>query len=185
MSRALRVVPAERASQRGDGACVRRVAAGDLGALAELFDCHASAVRGFARRLGSADDADDITQAVFLRVMEIAERFEPATVAARPWLFGISVQIVKERRRSFARWARTLAAFGERPSGVARLHEHDAEVRAALLRLTLEKRAVLVMAEIEGMTGEEIAAALAIPVGTVWTRLHHARREMRAHLEGV
>ena len=42
---------------------------------------------------------------------------------------------------------------------------------------------MLLLAEVEGFTCEEIAAMLAVPVGTVWTRLHHARRQMRAFYE--
>jgi RNA polymerase sigma-70 factor (ECF subfamily) len=58
-----------------------------------------------------------------------------------------------------------------------------ARVTRALSRLTAEKRLVVLMIEREGMTGEEVAGALGIPLGTVWTRLHHARAELRRSLK--
>jgi RNA polymerase sigma-70 factor (ECF subfamily) len=53
---------------------------------------------------------------------------------------------------------------------------------AALAKLTEEKRLVFLMVEREGLSGEEVARALEIPVNTVWTRLHHARNELRRAL---
>ena len=62
----------------------------------------------------------------------------------------------------------------------------DEELQAVALRLISEpKRIALLMAEVEEMTCPEIAAALQIPVGTVWTRLHSARRELRDALGGT
>jgi RNA polymerase sigma-70 factor (ECF subfamily) len=58
------------------------------------------------------------------------------------------------------------------------------EVERALVRISEPKRITFLMAEAEGMTCPEIAEALQIPVGTVWTRLHAARRELRKALEG-
>ena len=52
----------------------------------------------------------------------------------------------------------------------------------ALASLSEKKREVVVLVTIEGMSGEEVAALLGIPVATVWTRLHHARREMSARM---
>ena len=57
------------------------------------------------------------------------------------------------------------------------------DLEAGLAQLSSAKRSVLVLAEVEGFSCEEIAGMLEIPVGTVWTRLHHARRELRRHQE--
>jgi RNA polymerase sigma-70 factor (ECF subfamily) len=57
------------------------------------------------------------------------------------------------------------------------------DVERALLRISENKRVTFLMAEVEDMSCAEIAAALGIPVGTVWTRLHAARRELRRALE--
>ena len=64
------------------------------------------------------------------------------------------------------------------PTGEARR-----DLQKGLLRLTETTRVVLLLAEVEGFTCDEIATLLDVPVGTVWTRLHHARREMRAFYE--
>jgi RNA polymerase sigma-70 factor (ECF subfamily) len=61
--------------------------------------------------------------------------------------------------------------------------ESRRDVEKAVATLTEAKRVVLLLADLEGFTCEEIAAMLGIPVGTVWTRLHHARRELRAFYE--
>jgi RNA polymerase sigma-70 factor (ECF subfamily) len=57
------------------------------------------------------------------------------------------------------------------------------DVERALLAITPPKRVTFLMAEVEGLTCPEIAQALGIPIGTVWTRLHAARRELRRALE--
>jgi RNA polymerase sigma-70 factor (ECF subfamily) len=69
---------------------------------------------------------------------------------------------------------------------VADLVEGDEAARSlvnAFERLSLRKREVFVLVTLEGMSGEEASAVLGIPINTVWTRLHHARRALRAALE--
>ena len=68
------------------------------------------------------------------------------------------------------------------PAAVPRAESLDLE--RALERLSAPKREVLLLAEVHGFSGEEIATMLGVPIGTVWTRLHHARREMRDILGG-
>ncbi len=65
------------------------------------------------------------------------------------------------------------------PEGTASLTEEMRRFGDALGRLTEEKRVVVLMVDAEGFTGEEVARALDIPLGTVWTRLHYAREELR------
>ena len=57
------------------------------------------------------------------------------------------------------------------------------DIERALVRISAAKRITLLMAEVEGLSCAEIAAALGVPIGTVWTRLHAARRELRQVLE--
>jgi RNA polymerase sigma-70 factor (ECF subfamily) len=64
------------------------------------------------------------------------------------------------------------------PDRLLAARDELARVERAFAQLSDAKRSVLLMAEVEGMSCEEIAAALEIPVGTVWTRLHHARRHL-------
>jgi RNA polymerase sigma-70 factor (ECF subfamily) len=64
--------------------------------------------------------------------------------------------------------------------GVVAPNDTASDLDRALGRLSTAKRSVVVLSEIEGFTCEEIAVMLRIPIGTVWTRLHHARKELRA-----
>lgn len=174
-----------------DSAAVRRLAAGDIEALGELYDRHQSSVRRLARRMGAgASDADDVVHATFLAARDNAATFEPER-SCRAWLLGIAANVTQQQHRKHARWRRLLGAFrpaetagGADPERAVAAREGLGRVEQALLALAEPKRAVLIMAELEGLSGQEIADALSIPVGTVWTRLHHARRELSAALAG-
>lgn len=165
-----------------DALAMARLAGGDIEALGELYDRHQGAVRRFATRMtGSADEGDDLVHATFLAVMKTAEHFDGHR-SCRAWLLGITARLVKRQRTSGARWARLLTGFqppeptwASDPEGALGTRR---DVESALSRLSEAKRVVLLMAEVEGLRGEEIAEALEIPIGTVWTRLHHARREL-------
>ncbi|MFO0642103.1 MAG: RNA polymerase sigma factor [Polyangiaceae bacterium] len=172
-----------------DAALLARVRDGDLGALGGLFDRHEGAVRRIVERLGVAPgDVDDLVQTTFLAVPRAAERYD-GRPDARPWLVGLAVREVRGHRRSLARWTRRLTAWAYEPKVDVPTPEREATVSRdvartaeALARLSDKKRDVLVLVTLEGLSGEEVAAALDIPVATVWTRLHHARKEMLAHV---
>jgi RNA polymerase sigma factor (sigma-70 family) len=93
---------------------------------------------------------------------------------------------VRRHRRSLARLARRVAAWARErettaPSPEDAYAERAETARAirALERLSDKKRETFVLVALEGLSGDEAARALGIPVATVWTRLHHARRELR------
>jgi RNA polymerase sigma factor (sigma-70 family) len=176
----LRVV-SEPDAAASDGALLARVASGDLGALARLYDSHAPVLLRFARRLGAAEDAEDVVQNVFLRVVRLATHFDTAAPSARAWLFAITVRVVQERRRSLRRLTHAMKALAlQKLSSPATFESAAAsDLAHCLSKLSLAKRSVLLLAEVEGFSCPEIAEMLNIPVGTVWTRLHHARRELR------
>lgn len=175
----LRLVPL----QAPDSEALARIARGDVGALGELYDRHAGALLRFAQRSAGADDAEDIVQGTFERVAKVAASYDGRSPNARSWLFGIAVHIMRERRRSFARLSRALLRFEWSTNAVAP-EETTGDLKRGLATLREPKRTVLLLAEVEGFTCEEIAEMLSIPIGTVWTRLHHARRELRAFYEG-
>lgn len=164
-----------------DAAILARVAAGDVRAFAGLYDRYSAQLLAFARRI-DANDAEDVVQTVFMRVLRIASTFRPDATSARPWLFAITTRVLQERTRGLRRWHAARMRLVEKVSdryssdGIERI----GDVRRALARLSMAKRVVLVLSEVEGFSSEEIAAMLQIPVGTVWTRLHHARKELRA-----
>ena len=182
------VIPAPRPA-RGDADLLARIAVGELDALGELYERHRTAVRGFVLRATSYhDDAEDIVQTVFLTAARIAGRYD-GRASARPWLVGIAARLVQQRAQRLSRLARYLGRVASqqardrdpRPALEAR-DELDA-VGRALAKMDAKKRVVIVMAEIEGMSGPEIAVALGVPIGTVWRRLHQARRELVAATE--
>ncbi|MGC4092760.1 MAG: RNA polymerase sigma factor [Polyangiaceae bacterium] len=168
-----------------DALLLARLAQGDIGALGELYDRHQQPLRRFLSRAtcGHAD-VDDLVHATFLIAAESAARYDGRS-ACRPWLIGIAVRLVRRRRRSLYGFLSMLTSLGAtRASSAdprASLHERT-DVERALERLSEPKRVTLLLAEVEGLSCPEIAELLAIPVGTVWTRLHAARRELRAWL---
>lgn len=175
-----------------DAGVVSRVARNDLDALGILYDRYAAELLRFANRVAAPDEAEDLVQLTFLRVLKIAGNYDEQVVSARPWLFAIAVRVMRERRRAFHRWGRALLRLthgAEAAHGIDQATRGDAfEARSdlgrGLRRLSAAKRVVLILAEVEGFTSDEIARMLEIPVGTVWTRLHHARRELRTFCEG-
>jgi RNA polymerase sigma-70 factor, ECF subfamily len=153
-----------------------------------LYRDHARFVAAFARRLGIPEgELEDVVQEVFI----VAHRkggYEPGAATPRSWLGAITVRVTSQarrtrRRRREADDPRALAAMpdtGRGPQQIAETHESLARVQAALEALDLPHRAVFVMFEIEGERCEDIARALGVPTGTVYSRLHKARARFRA-----
>jgi RNA polymerase sigma-70 factor, ECF subfamily len=147
-----------------------------------LFRAHAGFVAGFLRRLGvEPPELDDAVQEVFL----IAHRrggFVAGDAQPTTWLAEIALRVAsgirRSRRRRAGMAAAAPAAEGTVPTPFEALaaSESLARVQQALDTLSLEHRAVFVLFEIEGASCESIAAGMRIPVGTVYSRLHAARR---------
>jgi RNA polymerase sigma factor (sigma-70 family) len=181
---------APRVSTMNDAALFEAMARGDLGSLGVLFDRHHEALRQFVLRAApNSADVDDIVQETFLTATNAAGSFDGRT-SGLPFLIGISVQLIRRRKRTFARIralydAFAVAPMAPKPTPEDRLHQaqEEASLQAAITRLSEERRLVLVMVEYNGMTGVEVAGILGIPVGTIWRRLHEARAELRQALE--
>ncbi len=177
--------PAASPSVNEDRALMARLAAGDMDALGRLYDLYQANVRRFLVRLSpNVADADDAVHATFLAAYRSAASFNPSR-SLRAWLFGVAANQAKRARASSARRARLLgtlrpSAWGATadPEGALAAREELGRLESALAALSEAKRAVLLLSEVEGLSGAEIAEALDIPIGTVWTRLHHARREL-------
>ena len=162
-----------------------------------LYRAHAQFVARFLMRIGaSGEDVADLVQDVFL----VAHRRGGFTMGrAKPttWLAEIAFRVASDRRKKARRrledsnaevvaLAPAMPASAS-PSQKAQARQALARVQRALDTLTPEKRAVFVLYELEGQACDAIAAALEVPVGTVYSRLHSARREFsKAHaaLEG-
>ena len=179
-----------RDAEESDADLMRRIGEGDLSPLGVLYDRHQEGVRQFVARATSGNaDADDITHETFLALARIAGRYD-GRLSARPFLLGIAAQMVRRRRRGLARLTTALASFAETfrdapsrtPEDAATITEEMRLFDDALGRLTNEKRLVFLLVEREGLSGDEVARGLGIPVNTVWTRLHHARSDLRKAL---
>jgi RNA polymerase sigma factor (sigma-70 family) len=164
-----------------DSDALRRVAQGDADALGAVYDRHARSLLDFAARAAGRADAEDIVHTVFVRAARLASVYDDRFPSARSWLYGIASKVIQERRRSFVRTLRALMRISPDDAyESAQVLDHRADLQRGLAKLTEAKRVVLLLADLEGFTCDEIAGMLAIPVGTVWTRLYHARREFRA-----
>jgi RNA polymerase sigma-70 factor (ECF subfamily) len=163
--------------------------ANTVGSFAALYDEWFGEVARWLRALGAPDaDNEDLAQEVFLVVRRRLHDFDGRSVAG--WLYRIaSRQVAAHRRR---RWFRSVV--GRRPtveldelpdaaaSPAVALEKKDEQrlLWRLVEQLGEKRRATFVLFEIEGYSGEEIAAVQGIPVATVWTRLHHARKEFFA-----
>ncbi|MEU7474950.1 RNA polymerase sigma factor [Lentzea sp. NPDC042327] len=152
-----------------------------------LFTRHADELhRYLARWVPMA--ADDLVGDVFVSAIRSRARFDPSRGSARAWLFGIATNLLhthlRGRRREREAYAR-LVHGRESDSHESRVVDTvDAEVRArqfavAVQRLEPRDRDVLLLTGWAGLDSAEVAQALDIPVGTVRSRLHRVRRQLR------
>jgi RNA polymerase sigma factor (sigma-70 family) len=178
------------ASVESDATALARIAEGDLSALGVLYDRHYLAVLRFVQRvLRGNHEAEDVCQETFLTASRVAGAFDGRS-SCRPWLYGIASRLMLQRGRGAARLARFLARVTAHaveptppsPHELLLRNELQDGLSRALDALATDKRVVLILAEVEGLSCAEIAQALSIPLGTVWTRLHHARRALRKQL---
>lgn len=162
-----------------DATLLARVVQGEISVFARLYDRHASSLLRFAQRV-DREEAQDLLQTTFLRAVQRADRFDGREASARSWLFGIMLRVAQERRRSTGRFKAAMERLAaESVEAKAPPPQLTCDLHKALARLTPAKRTVVWLVEVEGFTCEETAALLQIPIGTVFTRLHHARRQLR------
>jgi RNA polymerase sigma-70 factor (ECF subfamily) len=157
----------------------------------EVFDRHAGAVfRFIARRIGP-ERADGLVGEVFRIAFERRVDYHLDRPECLPWLYGIAANLIRSERRRATRGAGLLGRLG-RPAVAWPGDDEVADrvdagrqlpsVMAALGRLNSHEREVLLMVAWEELSYQQIAEALAIPVGTVRSRLHRGRRHLRAQL---
>jgi RNA polymerase sigma-70 factor (ECF subfamily) len=150
--------------------------------LAAVYREHFAFVWRSLRRLGvPSSSLEDLTQDVFVVAARRLEDFEGRS-SMQTWLFGIAMRVVLTRRRSDWRHSRKLdeLARREEPSEDP-ISQRDAQhtLLSLLDELDDDKRAIYVLAELEGFTVVEIAAGLEVNVNTVYTRLRAARTQLR------
>jgi RNA polymerase sigma-70 factor (ECF subfamily) len=148
-------------------------------AFAAIFDRHFDIVHGhLARRVGP-DHADDLTANTFVVAFERRATFRAqAGVSARPWLFGIATNLMRNEWRAERRALGAVVALGAvgRDTGA---EPSTLGLGDALAALDADHRDVLALHAWEGFSYEEMAVALGIKVGTVRSRLSRARTRLR------
>jgi RNA polymerase sigma-70 factor (ECF subfamily) len=167
-------------------------------------------VRGFGDRLyavalrltGSPADAEEIAQDAFVRAFRALQGYEPTRIqslALRPWLYQITINVARNRLRGKRP---TLIALngtvhdedeaapalepvdgGEAPEAAAERREQGAELAALVVGLSPRYRAAVVLRHVEGLAYAEIAEVLEQPVGTVKANVHRGLRQLRQALE--
>jgi RNA polymerase sigma-70 factor, ECF subfamily len=157
----------------------------------EVATRYGSQIYNIAYRLtGDPHDAADLAQDVFERVYRNLHRYEPGTFEG--WLYRITKNLFLDRVRHKARlrlepladreWDEPASAQPG-PADVVQRRTLEARVEAALRSLPPDFRLAVVLCDIEGLAYEEIAAATGWPMGTVRSRIHRGRRQMRNFLE--
>ncbi|HUZ53568.1 MAG TPA: RNA polymerase sigma factor SigE [Streptosporangiaceae bacterium] len=157
----------------------------------EVVRDHSARVYRLAYRLtGNCHDAEDLTQEVFVRVFRSLSTYTPGTFEG--WLHRITTNLFLDitRRRQRIRFeglgeetAARLKGTEPTPSQAFDDRHLDHDVAAALADLPPEYRAAVVLCDIEGLTYEEIADVLGVKLGTVRSRIHRGRAQLRAALE--
>lgn len=152
-----------------------------------LYSRHAPFVANFLWKLGvGAHEVEDLVQEVFL-VAHKRGGFVEREARPTTWLAEIAVRVASTRRRSLGRApkrvdlddASTVPAASAGPGDIAEASQGLERVQRALDSMDLHHRAVFVLYELEGESCEQISESLGIPLGTVFSRLHTARKNFQ------
>ncbi len=155
----------------------------------EVVRTHSARVYRLAYRLtGNPHDAEDLTQEVFVRVFRSLANYTPGTFEG--WLHRITTNLFLDQVRRKARIrfdalpddAERLPSNDRGPAQVYDDTHFDSDVQAALDALPPDFRAAVVLCDLEGLSYEEIAATLGVKIGTVRSRIHRGRSQLRAAL---
>jgi RNA polymerase sigma-70 factor (ECF subfamily) len=172
-------------SDISDEALLAACGIGDTAALGALFDRHHEAVYRLLSRLLHSEpvEIDDLVQLTFLEVWRSAKKYS-GRGAVRSYLFGIAANSVRHHIRGAARRRAAHAdvpapAPAGTPDAVAMRAQQVHRLAEALDELPHDLRAVYVLCDLEDVPGVEAARVLGIRVGTLWRRLHEARRALR------
>ncbi|MFG2087029.1 MULTISPECIES: RNA polymerase sigma factor SigE [unclassified Spirillospora] len=157
----------------------------------EIVSEHSTRVFRLAYRLtGNRHDAEDLTQDVFIRVFRSLSSYSPGTFEG--WLHRITTNLFLDRARRKQRIrfdslgdeaAERLQGREPTPQQAYDDRHLDADIQKALDGLVPEYRAAVVLCDIEGLSYEEIAATLNVKLGTVRSRIHRGRAQLRDALE--
>ena len=144
------------------------------------------------RRLGvQSPDLADVTHDVFVTVFRHLQDYDP-TRALRPWLFGFALRVASDyRKKARHRYTqvstqdRELDAEGPQPDEDAEARELRRDLLRALDAMDFDRRAVVVMHDIDGQTVPDMAVFFNVPLNTMYSRLRLARTELESQLRRI
>ncbi len=172
-------------AERDDRDLVSRCKQRERRAFEELVQRYQDVVYRVAyRMLGDADDAEDLTQTVFLKVAERIDDYDPK-YKFFSWIYRIAVnECLNQRREERAedRLEESRIAGGAAADELFIQDETNAGLQRAIMKLSEEYRAVVILRHFEGLSYEEISGVLKIPEKTVKSRLFSARQQLRTML---
>jgi RNA polymerase sigma-70 factor, ECF subfamily len=172
---------------------IERCRAGDLAAFEPLVEKYRQRVYRLAYNvLRDPDEAWDVAQDAFIRAFQALPSFRGDS-AFYTWLFRIVMNVARDRARQHAArgrafgtervdekdWDRVLVDQATSPDAHATQVEERDRIARALATLSEPHRAIIMLSDLEGLSYREIAEVLNIPMGTVMSRLHNARRRLR------
>lgn len=174
------------AADQTDEALLKAFAGGDRDALATLAGRYEVPLLGLARGLlgGRADLACDAVQEAWVRVIRFAPDFHGRS-SVKTWLYRIVINQCRSLRSMRAEpdpLEAPAPPLSPGPEKAAETAERNHRLREAVGRLPAERQTVLLLCYHEGLTHEEVAEVLEIPLGTVKSRLHAALQELRGRL---
>jgi RNA polymerase sigma factor (sigma-70 family) len=149
-------------------------------AFEELFDLHFDTVYSYLARRVGPELGRDLASETFTRAFAARKRYDAALGEVRPWLFGIANNLLRRHYRDEERRLRAFAGLDVRHADDV---PDEPRLAGALATLSREERDVLLLFAWAGLQYAEIAVALAVPIGTVRSRLHRAREHVRSALE--
>jgi RNA polymerase sigma-70 factor, ECF subfamily len=178
-------------AEMSDEALLAACGTGDAPALGALFDRFHLAVYRFAGRLPMTDDLarDDLVQATFLEVRRAAPSFR-GTSSVKTWILGVAANVARHMLRAERRRRVHQARYLERITAAPELLDTQLERRKLLVRiaealaeLPRDQQVAFILCDLEQLPGVEVARVLDVPEGTLWRRLHMARKAMREAIE--
>jgi RNA polymerase sigma-70 factor (ECF subfamily) len=176
-----------------DQTLIERCRGGDVAAFEPLVEKYRDRVWRLAFNvLRDREDAWDVTQEAFIRAWQALPSFRGQS-AFYTWLFRIVVNVASDRARQRAargrafgtervpeeEWERTMVDQGAPPDVEAKRAEERQRITRALAALPEHHRTIIMLSDLEGLSYREIAEVLDIPMGTVMSRLHNARKRLR------
>jgi RNA polymerase sigma-70 factor (ECF subfamily) len=172
--------------EESESELLRRMLDGDEGAFTALYRLRQGGVYRFALQMtGSVVVAEDVTQEVFLTLIEHGQRFDPARGTVASFLFGVARNMVLRRlgKDRATEEIEDSAASEDLLEDLTR-RETIEQVRRAVLSLPEAYREVVVLCDLQDLDYQDAAAALECPIGTVRSRLNRGRAMLAQKLKG-